>query len=393
MTIGAVNDGGTARRLRLGMVGGGEGAFIGAVHRIAARLDDEWELVAGALSSEPGRARRSGAQLRLDPARTYGSFAEMAAAEAKRADRIDAVAIVTPNHMHHPVAVAFLEARIDVISDKPLCRTMEEARDLAARVAASGRLFAVTYNYTGYPMIRQAREMIAAGELGAIRSVQAEYAQDWLSTDLESTGQKQADWRTDPARSGAGGAIGDIGTHAFNLAEFVTGLECTALAAELSSFVAGRRVDDNAQMLLRYQDGARGALWASQVAPGNENGLTLRVYGEKGGLSWRQEHPNQLHFARLGQRPELLTRGGPGSGPAAAHATRIPAGHPEGYLEGFAQLYRDIAGQLRARHAGAAPDAAHMLVPGVREGVRGIAFVTAAVASSAANGAWTPVTA
>ncbi len=392
MAIEGSKDSSIPRRLRLGMVGGGRGAFIGAVHRLAARMDDRYELVAGALSADPRRSHESAGDLHIAADRSYGSYADMAAKESARPDGIDVVAIVTPNHMHHPVAAAFLDAGIDVISDKPLCRTMEEARDLASRVAASGRLFAVTYNYTGYPMIRQAREMIAAGELGAIRSVQAEYAQDWLSTDLESTGQKQADWRTDPARSGAGGAIGDIGTHAFNLAEFVTGLDCTALAAELSSFVAGRRVDDNAQMLLRYQGGARGALWASQVAPGNENGLTLRVYGEKAGLSWRQEHPNQLHFARLGQRPELLTRGGHGSGPAAAHATRIPAGHPEGYLEGFAQLYRDIAGQLRARHAGAAPDPVHMLVPGVHEGLRGIAFVTAAVASSTANGAWTPIT-
>jgi len=391
MTIGAVNDAATARRLRLGMVGGGEGAFIGAVHRIAARLDDEWELVAGALSSDPERARRSGAQLRLDPARSYGSFAEMARAEAARADRIDAVAIVTPNHMHHPVACAFIEAGIAVISDKPLCRTIEEARDLRARVAASGVPFFVTYNYTGYPMIRHARAMIAAGEIGAVRTVQAEYAQDWLSTDLESTGQKQAAWRTDPSRSGAGGAIGDIGTHAFNLAEFVTGQNCTALAAELTSFVAGRRVDDNAQMLLRYSDGARGALWASQVAPGNENGLTLRVYGETGSISWRQEHPNQLLVSRLGQPPFTVTRGGPGAGADAAHATRIPAGHPEGYLEGFAQLYRDAAAQLRARLAGVAPDPATVLVPGIDAGVRGIAFVTAAVASSAANGSWTRV--
>ena len=391
MTISAVNDGNTARRLRLGMVGGGEGAFIGAVHRIAARLDDEWELVAGALSSDPGRARRSGAQLRLDPARSYASFAEMARAEAARPDRIDAVAIVTPNHMHHPVAVAFLDAGFDIISDKPLTRTLAEARDLAARVAASGRLFAVTYNYTGYPMTRQAREMVAAGELGAIRTIQVEYAQDWLSTALEATGQKQADWRTDPARSGAGGAIGDIGTHAFNLAEFISGLDTAELAADLSSFVPGRRVDDNAQMLLRFSGGARGALWTSQVAPGNENGLTIRIHGEKAALAWRQEHPNQLQFTRLGEPPQRITRGGPGAGPAATHATRIPAGHPEGYLEGFAQLYRDIAAQIRARHAGTTPAPETMLVPGIREGLRGVTFVAAAIASSTANGAWTQI--
>jgi predicted dehydrogenase len=391
VSIGAVNESGRTRRLRLGMVGGGEGAFIGAVHRIAARIDDEWELVAGAFSSDPARGRRSGIDLRLDPQRCYGSFKEMAAAEATRSDRIDAVAIVTPNHVHHPAASAFLAAGIDVICDKPLCRTMREARDLVAQVSASGRLFAITYNYTGYPMVRQAREMVAAGELGTIRTIQAEYAQDWLSTDLETTGQKQADWRTDPARSGAGGAIGDIGTHAFNLAEFIAGQECAELAADLSTFVAGRRLDDNAQMLLRFARGARGALWASQVAPGNENGLAIRIHGEKAALSWRQEHPNQLVFSRLGQPPVALSRGGPTIGAAAAHATRLPSGHPEGYLEGFAQLYRDVAAQLRARQAEIAVDPLTTLVPSIREGVRGMAFVTAAIASSAADGAWTAI--
>jgi predicted dehydrogenase len=391
VSIGAVNESGRTRRLRLGMVGGGEGAFIGAVHRIAARIDDEWELVAGAFSSDPARGRRSGIDLRLDPQRCYGSFKEMAAAEATRSDRIDAVAIVTPNHVHHPAASAFLAAGIDVICDKPLCRTMGEARDLVAQVSASGRLFAITYNYTGYPMVRQAREMVAAGELGTIRTIQAEYAQDWLSTDLETTGQKQADWRTDPARSGAGGAIGDIGTHAFNLAEFIAGQECAELAADLSTFVAGRRLDDNAQMLLRFARGARGALWASQVAPGNENGLAIRIHGEKAALSWRQEHPNQLVFSRLGQPPVALSRGGPTIGAAAAHATRLPSGHPEGYLEGFAQLYRDVAAQLRARQAEIAVDPLTTLVPSIREGVRGMAFVTAAIASSAADGAWTAI--
>jgi predicted dehydrogenase len=391
VSIGAVNESGRTRRLRLGMVGGGEGAFIGAVHRIAARIDDEWELVAGAFSSDPARGRRSGIDLRLDPQRCYGSFKEMAAAEATRSDRIDAVAIVTPNHVHHPAASAFLAAGIDVICDKPLCRTMGEARDLVAQVSASGRLFAITYNYTGYPMVRQAREMVAAGELGTIRTIQAEYAQDWLSTDLETTGQKQADWRTDPARSGAGGAIGDIGTHAFNLAEFIAGQECAELAADLSTFVAGRRLDDNAQMLLRFAGGARGALWASQVAPGNENGLAIRIHGEKAALSWRQEHPNQLVFSRLGQPPVALSRGGPTIGAAGAHATRLPSGHPEGYLEGFAQLYRDVAAQLRARQAEIAVDPLTTLVPSIREGVRGMAFVTAAIASSAADGAWTAI--
>lgn len=376
------------RRLRLGMVGGGEGAFIGAVHRIAARLDDDWELVAGALSADPERARRSGIELRLEAERCYTGYTTMARAEAARADGIDAVAIVTPNHLHHPVAVAFLDAGIPVITDKPLCNTMVEAHDLARRVGVSGKFFAVTYNYTGYPMVRQAQEIVASGLIGRLRSVQVEYAQDWLTTNVESTGQKQAEWRTDPDRSGAGGAIGDIGTHAFNLAEFITGARCVELAADLASFVPGRRVDDNAQMLLRFEGGARGSLWASQVAPGSENGLAIRVFGETGSLSWRQEHPNQLRHAPYGATPTVITRGGPGAGPSAARATRIPAGHPEGYLEGFAQLYRDIAAQLRARIAGETPDPATMLVPGIVAGLRGMAFISAAVASSRANAAW-----
>jgi predicted dehydrogenase len=370
------------RRLRLGMVGGGQGAFIGAVHRIAARLDDQYELVAGALSADPARAHASAAELRLAPERSYADFATMARAEAARPDGIDVIAVVTPNHLHQPAASAFLQAGIHVICDKPLASRMTEAVQLARDVAASGCVFALTHNYTGYPMVRQAREMVAAGELGALRVVQVDYAQDWLAEPLEATGQKQAAWRTDPARSGEGGAIGDIGTHAFNLAEFITGQACTHLAAELTSFVPGRRVDDNAQMLLRFAGGARGALWASQVAPGAANALAIRISGERATLCWQQEHPNQLGFARLGQPPCVIARGGPGSGTAAAHATRIPAGHPEGYLEGFAQLYADIAEQIHARIAGRAPDPACLLVPGLLEGLRGMAFMAAAIASS-----------
>ena len=381
-----------ARRLRLGMVGGGQGAFIGAVHRIAARLDDRYELVAGALSSDPARAHASAEALHIAPDRSYAGFEDMAAREADRPDGIDVVAIVTPNHLHFAPARAFLERGIHVICDKPVTHRLEDALALADIVAASGKVFALTHNYTGYPMVRQARQMVADGALGAIRVVQAEYPQEWLTTRLEETGQKQAAWRTDPARSGQAGCTGDIGTHAFNLAEFVTGLTCDSLAAQLTRFVPGRPLDDDAQMLLRFSGGARGMLWASQVAPGNENALRLRVCGEKAGLDWSQEQPNQLWFTPLGQPPQLIRRAGGGAGPAAAQASRIPAGHPEGYLEGFAQLYRDIAGQLRARHAGAAPDPVHMLVPGVHEGLRGIAFVTAAVASSTANGAWTPIT-
>ncbi len=379
------------RRLRLGMVGGGEGAFIGAVHRIAARLDDEYELVAGALSSDPDRATRSAVGLHITPERAYTDFRTMAQAEAARPDGIDVVAIVTPNHIHYPAARAFLEAGIDVICDKPVTHDLAEAEDLARIIATSNRSFVLTHNYTGYPMVRQAREMVAAGEIGGIRVVAVEYAQDWLSTDLEATGQKQAAWRTDPARSGAGGALGDIGTHAFNIAEFVTGLSTTSVAAELTSFVHGRALDDNAQMLLRFPGGARGTLWCSQVAAGNENALRLRVYGETGGLSWQQEHPNQLIHTPLGAPPRLLSRGGPATGDAATLATRIPAGHPEGYLEGFAQLYRDAASLLRARCAGEIPPAACALLPGIAEGLRGMKFITAAVASSARDGAWTEI--
>jgi predicted dehydrogenase len=387
--IGASRDGAAGRRLRLGMVGGGQGAFIGAVHRLAARMDDRWDLVAGALSSDPDRARASAAELHIAPDRAYGSYAEMARAEAARPDRIDAVAIVTPNHMHHGPARAFLDAGIHVICDKPVTSTLEEARDLEAAVRRSGLIFGLTHNYTGHPLVRQARAMVAAGDLGTLRVVQVEYAQDWLTTDLEATGQKQASWRTDPARSGAGGSIGDIGTHAFNLAEFVTGAPVEAVAADVTTFVPGRRLDDNVAILLRFVGGARGMLWASQVAPGNENALRLRVYGSKAGLEWAQEQPNTLLFTPFGEPPRLIRRGGAGTLPAAAHATRVPAGHPEGYLEAFAQLYRDLAEQIAARANGRAPDPASLLVPGIEEGLRGLRFITAAIDSSRAGTAWT----
>ena len=322
------------RRLRLGMVGGGPGAFIGAVHRIAARIDDRYELVAAALSSDPEKSLAAAEELYIP--RAYGRFEEMAAAEAGRPDGIEAVAIVTPNHLHYVNAKKFLDAGIHVICDKPLTTSLEDALDLAKIVERSGLIFGLTHNYTGYPMVRQAREMVLAGELGALRVVQVEYAQDWLSTPLEKTGQKQADWRTDPARSGPGGSLGDIGTHAHNLACFVTGLPVQELAAEVTTFVPGRRLDDNVQMMLRFPKGVKGMLWASQVAAGNENNLRLRVYGEKAGLEWQQENPNELCFMPLGQPRRTLRRGGPGTGAAAAHAIRIPAGHPESYLEGFA---------------------------------------------------------
>jgi len=376
------------RRLRLGMVGGGQGAFIGGVHRIAARLDDAYELVAGALSSDAARGTASAAELHIAPDRAYADFATMARAESRRADGIDVVAIVTPNHLHTRIATAFLEAGIDVICDKPLASNLADALALAEVVRRTGRLFALTHNYSGYPMARQAREMVAAGELGEIRVVQAEYPQDWLSTDLESTGQKQAAWRVDPAQAGAGGSLGDIGTHAEHLARFITGLELAEVSADLNTFVPGRRLDDNAHVLLRYTNGAKGMLWSSQVAPGNENALRVRVYGSKAGLAFSQEHPNQLWFTPLGQAPRLITRGGAGVGGAAARATRIPAGHPEGYLEGFAQLYRDVAEQLHARLEGRAPDPLACWVPGIDDGVRGMKFIEAVVESSRANGRW-----
>ena len=378
-------------RIRLGMVGGGEGAFIGAVHRIAARLDDQYELVAGALSSDAARAHASAAALHIDPGRSYAGFEEMAEREASRPDGIEVVAIVTPNHLHFAPARAFLARGIHVICDKPLTHRLEDAVTLAAAVAQSGCVFALTHNYTGYPLVRQAREMVADGALGTIRVVQVEYPQDWLTTRLEETGQKQAAWRTDPARSGAAGCTGDIGTHAFHLAEFVTGLSCASVAAELTRFVAGRALDDNAQMLLRFAGGARGMLWSSQVAPGNENALRLRVYGDKAGLDWSQEQPNALLFTPLGEPPRLIRRAGAGASAVAAHASRIPAGHPEGYLEAFAQLYRDIAEQIGARRESRQPDPASLLVPSIADGVRGMRFITAAVASSEANAAWTAI--
>ena len=376
------------RRIRWGMVGGGPGAFIGAVHRIAARMDDHYELVAAALSSDPARSRSAAQDLHIAPDRAYGSYTEMASAEAKRPDRIEAVSIVTPNNMHYPMAKAFLEAGFHVICDKPMTTTVEEALDLAAIVHRTGLIFGLTHNYTGYPIVRQARQMVADGQLGKIRVVQVEYAQDWLATPLEQTGQKQAAWRTDPARSGGGGSLGDIGTHAYNIARFVTGLHCREIAADVSIFVAGRRLDDNVQLLLRFAEGAKGALWASQVATGNANNLRLRVYGEKAGLEWHQEEPNTLQFAKLGEPPETILRPGPGGTSPAARASRIPAGHPEGYLEAFAQLYTDLAEQICARREGRSPSLASLLVPNVEDGVEGMRFIAATLESGRRNAAW-----
>jgi predicted dehydrogenase len=375
------------RRIRLGMVGGGEGAFIGGVHRMAARLDDHYQLVAGALSASPEKAIRSGRALGLDAQRCYGSYGEMFAAERARASGIEVVSIVTPNHVHAEIAVAALNAGVHVICDKPLCTTLADARRIEQAIAASGCVFAVTYNYTGYPMVREARAQVRDGVIGNVRTVQVEYAQDWLTEPLEASGQKQAAWRTDPAQSGAGGAIGDIGTHAFNLAEYISGDRVSELLADLSHFVAGRRVDDNAQILLRFASGARGALWASQVAPGNENALRIRVFGDKGGLAWEQEHPNQLIVTRLGEAPRTLSRGTGSLGTDAQRVTRIPSGHPEGYLEAFATIYSEVASTIRARHSGQAPEQ-DIQFPDVAAGLRGVLFIDGAIQSHHSNGRW-----
>jgi predicted dehydrogenase len=391
MAIEGRSDARQGGRIRLGMVGGGEGALIGPVHRIASRIDGYYDLVAGALSSTPDKARRSGEALGLAADRIYDDYESMAKAEAKREDGIEAAAIVTPNHMHAGPAYAFLKAGIHVICDKPLTVSLAEAKKMKAAVDKSGRIFALTHNYTGYPLVRRMREMVRVGDLGEIRLVQVEYAQDWLSGPTEKTGNKQAEWRTDPKRSGAGGALGDIGTHAFNLADYVTGLDLAELAADLTSFGAGRQLDDNVQIMFRYANGARGALWASQVAPGNENGLMIRVYGTKGGVHWRQENPNTLFFSPYEKSSRIVTRGGPEAGEAAARMTRIPAGHPEGYLEGFANIYSEVAAAIKAARAGKKPPKG-VHFPTIEDGVKGLAFVEAAVKSSKANGKWVKMT-
>ena len=362
-------------RIRLGMVGGGEGAFIGGVHRIAARIDDRFELVAGALSSDPVRADASARTLGL--ARSYSDFREMARAEAARPDGIRAVAIVTPNHLHLPVARAFLEAGIDVICDKPLTATLAQAEELAAVARGSEALFVLTHTYAGYPMIREARRLVASGALGAVRVVQVEYAQDWLA--LPTSG-KQADWRVDPKQSGEGGAIGDIGTHAAHLARYVSGQDITQVAAELTAFVESRAVDDNAHVMMRFSGGARGMLWASQVAPGFDNDIRLRIMGDQAGLDWTHADPNRLRLTPIGGPSTILTRGGAGF----AGEARIPAGHPEGYLEAFATLYAQAADAILAR---ALPDG----LPGLADGMAGMRFISACVASSRADGVWRAV--
>lgn len=376
----------TAERIRYGMVGGGPGAFIGAVHRMAARLEGRYELVAGAFSSVPDRSRAAGAQLGLAPQRVYDSYQEMARLEAARSDGIEAVVIVTPNHLHYPVAKAFLEAGMHVICDKPLTSTLTDALALRELVRASGRLFFVTYTYGTYPMVAQARAMVRSGQLGVVRVVQVEYAQGWLSSALEASGSRQAGWRTDPALAGEGGCLGDIGTHAYHLAEFTTGLRTQSLAAELTTFVPGRRLDDNVQVMLRFVGGAKGSLWASQVAAGEDNALRIRIYGDQASVCWDQEHPEELRFAPLGAPPQTLRRGGAGVGPWAIGVTRLPSGHPEGTLEGFGLLYSEVADAILAvREERPAPA---IRVATIEEGVAGMRFIDACVRSARQNTAW-----
>lgn len=371
------------RRLRLGMVGGGEGAFIGAVHRIAARIDDRFELVAGALSSDPQRAASSAAAIGI--ARSYADFREMARTEAAREDGIDAVAIVTPNHLHARIATAFLEAGIHVICDKPLAVSLDEGEALARLAREKGLVFAVTYTYTGYPLVRHARALVQAGALGDVRLVNVEYAQDWLSLPVEHQSNRQAAWRTDPALAGPAGCLGDIGTHAYQLAEYVTGMRPSEVSAEVATFVPNRPIDDHVQAMLRYANGARGMLWASQVAAGEENALRLRVYGTKAGLSFDQQNPNELWITPLGGASERITRGRVQSA-EALHATRVPAGHPEGYLEAFAQLYTDAASCIEQ---GATQGDGWLTT--VDDGVAGLRFIDAVLTSSRANAAWVTI--
>ena len=377
------------RRLRFAMVGGGRGAFIGVVHRLAMALDGRFELVAGALSSDPERARASGRELGLRDDRNHESWQALLAHELAlpRAERIDAVTIVTPNDVHFEVAKAFADAGIHVVCDKPLVHTSAEADELVRIARARGIVFGVTYNYIGYPMVRQAREMVRAGAIGTIRKVVVEYHQGWLATALEAAGNKQADWRTDPRRSGVAGALGDIGSHAENLVATVTGLRVQSLCADLETFVPGRRLDDDASVLLRFADGARGILLASQVAVGCDNELRLRVFGSTGTLDWRQEEPNMLVHAPLDGARCVLSRGSPGMSEAAQRASRLPAGHPEGFIEAFANVYLGIADAICAAEAGQ-PRRPREFAD-VEDGARGVRFIQAAVASARSEQKWT----
>jgi len=379
-----------SRKIRYGMVGGGRGAFIGAVHRIAAALDQQIELVCGAFSSDPQKSKDSGADFFLPAERCYGSYAEMIKAEAALpADkRMDFIAIVTPNHVHFPPAQMALEHGFHVLSDKPATFDLAEAKQLGELVKKTGLLYGLTHNYTGYPLVKEARDMIKASKLGKIRKVVAEYPQGWLATRLEESGQKQASWRTDPTKSGAAGCVGDIGTHAENLAEYITGLKISELAADLTTFVEGRLLDDDANILLRFENGAKGVLHCSQISVGEENNLNIRIYGEKGGIEWHQKEPNSMLVKWLDQPMQVYRTANGYLGQNAAAATRTPPAHPEGYLEGFANIYKNFAGAIRARLEGRAPTEIENDFPKIEDGIRGMAFIESVVASSKANAAW-----
>jgi predicted dehydrogenase len=377
-------------KIRMGMVGGGIGAFIGAVHRMAAALDGQIDLVCGAFSSDPERSRQSGSELGIPENRCYGTFQEMMKREAKLPEhkRMQVVSIVTPNHMHFAPAKMALEMGFHVVCDKPLAFNLKEAYALADLVQKTGLIFALTHNYTGYPMVKQARMMIKHGEIGKIRKVVAAYPQGWLSTALEQSGQKQAAWRTDPKKSGVAGAMGDIGSHAENLTEYITGLRITEICADISIMVPNRLLDDDGNVLLRFDNGARGILYASQIAAGEENNLCIKVYGEKGGIEWSQMEPNTLIVRWLDKPMQYLRTGVGDQYPQTKAHIRIPAGHPEGYLEAFANIYRNVAHCIRARLEGVDPDPLYTDFPSVQEGVRGMQFIDKVIKSGQSNQKW-----
>ncbi|MEZ4886497.1 MAG: Gfo/Idh/MocA family oxidoreductase [Chitinophagales bacterium] len=378
------------RKIRMGMVGGGIGAFIGEVHRMASRIDGQIELICGAFSSSAEKSKQSGEEFYLSPDRVYANFEEMILKEKQlpEGERMDFVSIVTPNHVHYAPAKMALENGFHVVCDKPLAFNLEEARDLERLVGETGLIFALTHNYTGYPMVKQARELVKSGALGKIRKVVAEYPQGWLSTFLEGSDQKQAAWRTDPTRSGASGCFGDIGSHAENLAEYITGLQITELCADLSIFVEGRLLDDDGNVLVRFDNGAKGIIFASQIAAGEENELKIRVYGEKGGLEWLQSEPNTLTVKWLDAPKQVFKTGNGYVSAASAAHTRIPAGHPEGYLEAFANIYRNVAKCIQARLKGETPDELYQDFPTVKDGVRGMLFIEKVVESSKSEQKW-----
>ncbi|MDA9723485.1 Gfo/Idh/MocA family oxidoreductase [Candidatus Pelagibacter sp.] len=376
------------RKIRIGMVGGGKDAFIGSVHRIALRLDGYYELVAGSFSSDFENSKETGKNLGLENSRIYKTYQEMAEKESTRADGIDVVSIVTPNHLHIPIAKIFAENGINIICDKPIGMSSKEAIDLKKVIESKKLIFALTHNYTGYPMVRHARSLVQKGELGSLRVIQAEYPQDWLTTKAEDSGLKQAEWRTDPNRSGAGGCIGDIGTHAYNLIRFITGLEVDEISADIHTFVEGRKVDDNAQIMLRFKGGAKGSIWSSQVAVGNENNLKIRIYGENAGIEWRQEDPNYLSYTKFGSPAQNITRGSNITSDEAKNVTRIPQGHPEGYLEGFANIYSDVYKELSANIDRQEYDKSKNCYPTIDDGIDGMKFIENVIKSSKNNSKW-----